>query len=216
MSKALTTSVPVEVTGITPAEQAILTEILKDIQVSVDRMAKAAAKWVGLSEKTRRRIVEQTNPSFRNFWQKLDRVGRGELHPLLVTVAGTAAAMLGKMPLEDQDKYLHELIPVVFRSRRGWDSRLVDVADMTEDQRKQVFKMAKDGTVSVRDEEAQRAWIADRDAKNEIAAQAAESLRKVERNGWKVERGRVFVKQSALETGLTRKQVEQMLRDLEE
>ena len=216
MSTALTTSMPVEVTGLTTDQQAVLREILRDIQVSVDKMAKAAQRWVELPEKARKRIVEQTNPSLRQFWQRLEKVGMGQLHPLLLTVAGSAATLLGKMPLDDQDKYLRELIPVAVKKGRAWDERLVDVAEMSEEQKKQVFKVSSDGTVTVRSKEAQIQWIAAADAKRLQEDLAADALRKVERTGWKVEKGRVWLKPAALEAGLTRKQVEQMLRDLGE
>lgn len=216
MSTAITTNIPIEVTGITSEQQALLSEILRDIQMSVDKMTKAAQKWVSLPEKARKKIVEQTNPTLRNFWGRLEKVGKGELHPLLLTVAGASAGLLGKMPIEDQDKYLRELIPVAFVKGRGWDVKLIDVADLTEDQRKQVFKVAQDGTVTVRDKEAQIAYYTARAAKLLAEEQAAEALRKVERTGWRVERGRVWVKSSAIEAGLTRKQVEQMLKDMGE
>lgn len=215
MSK-LTTTMPVEVTGITAAEQTILHEILKDVQVSVERMARAASKWVELPEKTRARIVEQTNPSLREFWRRLERVGLGTLHPLLITMAGAAANLLGKMPLEDQDKYLQELIPVVHRKGRGWDERLVDVADMSEEQRKQAFKIGPDGTVTVRDRDAQITYLTDKAARKMIEEHAAEALKKVDRVGWKVEKGRVWIKPSSIEAGLTKRQVEQILKDLED
>lgn len=214
MSTALTTSIPAEVTGITREEQSVLQEILRSVQVSMDSLAKAAQLWIGLPSKTRKRIVNQTNASYQDFWDKLDRVGRGELHPQLATVGGTAAKLLGKLPLEAQEKYLRELVPVVVSKGKGWDTRLVDVAEMSEDQRKQVFKMAADGTVTVREAEAQQVWLSEKAARRLLQDGVAESLRKVERNGWRVEKGRVWVKPASIEAGLTRRQVEQMLKDL--
>ena len=123
---------------------------------------------------------------------------------------------MGKLSLPEQERYLRELVPVVVVKGRGWDVRQVDVAEMSEEQRKQVFKMSSDGVVTVREVEAQKVWLADKAAREIMISEAAESLRKVERQGWRVEKGRVWVKPAAVEAGLTKKQVQQMLKDLGE
>ena len=205
-----------EITGLSGEHRAALDEILRDLQTSVDRLAKAARRWVELPEKVRARIVEQTNPSFREFWRRLEAVGSGALHPQLATVGGTAARLLGKLPLAEQGRYLSERIPVVVARGRGWDVRLVDVAEMSEDQRKQVFKLASDGSVTLRTEEGQKQWLAERAAKRLLERQAGEALKRVERAGWIVERGRVFPKPHLVEAGLTPAQLAKMLTDLGE
>ncbi len=204
-----------DVTGLSAEHRAALDEIMRDVQSSVERLARAARRWVELPEKVRARIVEQTNPSFREFWRRLEAVGLGTLHPQLATVGGSAARLLGKLPLEEQGRYLVERLPVVVPRGRGWDVRLVDVAELTEDQRKQVFKLTPSGVVTVRSEEAQKQWLADRAARRLVEAAAAESLKSVERAGWRVERGRIWVKEALVEGGITRKQLERMLADLE-
>jgi hypothetical protein len=211
----ITTMPAFEVTGLTAEQRTALDEILRDVQTSVDRLARAAKRWVELPPRAREKIIEQTNPSFREFWKRLESVGSGALHPQLATVGGTAARLLGRLPLEEQDRYLRELLPVVVTKGRGWDVRLVDVAELTEDQRKQVFKLASDGGVTVREVEAQKVWVADRIAKRLVEASGGEALTRVERAGWRVERGRVWVKPGLVEGGITRKQLERMLADLE-
>lgn len=215
MSTLLTTMPSIEVTGLTADQRTALDEILRDVQSSVDRLARAAKRWVELSPKAREKIVEQTNPSFREFWKRLEAVGAGVLHPQLMAVGGTAARLLGRLALEDQDRYLRELMPVVVARGRGWDIRLVDVAALSEDQRKQVFKLASDGSVAVREPEAQKVWLADRAAKRLAESAGGETVTRVERAGWIVERGKVWVKPALVEGGISRKQLEKMLADLE-
>lgn len=205
----------VDVKGISIEEQEALREILSDVKVSIDKLARAAKRWVAMSEQARAKIVEQTNPSLREFWVKLEKVGSGLLHPQLATVGGNAARLLGKLPLEEQERYLRERVPVVFAKGRGWDTRMVDVAVMSEDQRKQVFRVAADGTVTVREPEAQKVWLSEKAARDILINEAKEQLQKVERQGWRVERGRVWIKPGALESGLTKKQVLQILKDME-
>lgn len=82
MSTQITT-LTVEVEGISKREQEVLAEILNDARLSVERLASAARKWVGLPEETREAIVKQTNPSLRDFWGKLTRVGEGLLQDVV-------------------------------------------------------------------------------------------------------------------------------------
>ena len=42
-------SLAIEVTGITGEQKHVLAEILADVKASVDRLARAARRWVGLS-----------------------------------------------------------------------------------------------------------------------------------------------------------------------
>lgn len=210
------TTLEVDIEGITRAEREVLADILNDARLSAERLAKAAAKWVNLSEDTRAKIVAQCNPSLRDFWARLTRVGDGVLHPQLVMIGGKAASCLGKLPLDDQERYLRERVPVVIRRGRGFDVRLVDVAEMTEEQRRQTFKVSDNGAVVVRDEEAQKAYFANRAAQLLVEREKADAMKKVERVGWRVEGGKVWVKPDKVETGLTRRDVVTMLRDLGE
>ena len=100
----ITTSIPAEVTGLSKAEQELLASIMQDVKRGLDAIMRAARTWMELSEKARGRIVEQTRPSLRDFWTKLERVGAGELHPQLATVSGLAARYLGKLPIEEQER----------------------------------------------------------------------------------------------------------------
>lgn len=210
------TTLTVEVEGISKREREVLEEILNDARLSAERLASAARKWVGLPVETRVAIVNQTNPSLRDFWVKLTRVGDGLLHPQLVMIGGKAASYLGKLPIDEQDRYLRERVPVVVRRGRGFDVKLVDVAEMSEDQRRQVFKVSDSGEVAVRDEEAQKAYFANRAAQLVVEQARLDGMKKVERVGWRVEGGRVWVKEEKVEGGLTRRDLVTMLRDLGE
>ncbi len=216
MSTALTTSLPVDVTGLTAAQRETLATILNDVKASIDKLARAARLWVELPEGARKKIIEQTNPSLRDFWGRLTSVGNGQLHPQLAAVGGRAAALLGKLPIEEQERYVVELIPVVAVKGRGYDQRLVDVAEMTEVQRKQVFKVSNDGTVAVRDIEAQKAWLSEKAARQLLIDAALAEKTKVERTGWTAEKGKIWVKPPKVEAGLSAKDLRQMLKDLQE
>ena len=212
-ANTITTTIPVEVTGLSRPEQEVLVEIMADIKRSLDGIRKAAARWVELPEKARAKIVEQTRPSLRDFWAKLERVGAGALHPQLATVSGLAARYLGKLGIEEQERFLRDGIPVVEVKRGKYDARLLDVVMMSEEQRKQVFR-ASGQSVAVRTEEEQRVWLADQAAKRLLRQEAADRLKKVDRVGWSVQGGKVFVKAARVESGLTLRDLETMLKDL--
>jgi len=214
MSTTITTSIPVEVTGLSKAEQELLNSIMADIKRGLDATLRAARTWLDLPERARARVVEQTRPHLRDFWAKLERVGEGSLHPQLATMGGLAGRYLGKLGIVEQELYLREGIPVVVVRGRGYDSKLVDVAVMSEEQRKQVFKAAGAGC-AVRSLEEQKHWLADQAARRLLKAEAKAGLKKVDRVGWSVERGRVFVKPGRVKEGLTRRDLETMRRDLE-
>ena len=209
----ITTSIPVEVTGLSRPEQEVLVEIMADIKKSLDGIRRAAAKWVELPERARAKIVEQTRPSLRDFWAKLERVGSGMLHPQLATVSGLAARYLGKLGIEEQERFLRDGIPVVEVKRGRYDTRLMDVVMMSEEQRKQVFRVAGQGC-AVRTVEEQQVWLADQAAKRLLKSEATDRLKKVDRVGWSVAGGRVFVKAARVESGLTLRDLETMLKDL--
>ncbi|MBN8422737.1 MAG: hypothetical protein J0L73_27755 [Verrucomicrobia bacterium] len=212
MSSLITTTIPADVTGLSRTEQELLASIMQDVKRGLDAIMRAARTWMELSEKARGRIVEQTRPSLRDFWTKLERVGAGELHPQLATVSGLAARYLGKLPIEEQERYLRDGIPVA--SLRNKDHRLVDVVLMTEEQRKQVFT-GNGSTTRVRSVEEQRVWLSDQAARRVLQKEKLAGLKTVDRVGWSVRSGKVFVKPARVETGLTRRDLETMLRDLE-
>ncbi len=207
-----------EVSGLTADQRGLLSEIMRDVQASVNRLEAAARKWMELPPGARKKIVEQTNASYRDFWSRLEKVGAGVLHPQLATVGGRAAQLLGKLPMEEQDRYLRDLIPVVVKGkgpRAGWDVRNIDVADLSEEQRKQVFRVKNDGQVIVRDREMQEAYLADKMAREIVERTTVEHVNVVDRAGWVARDGRVFPKPDLVKGGITKKQLQKMIADLE-
>ena len=206
--------IAVDVDGLTKREQDALFEILNDVRLSVERLRLAAVKWMDLLPASREKIVSGSPGSLKDFWAKLTRVGSGSLHPQLATVGGKAATLLGKLSIEEQEMYLRERMPLVVRKGRVFDLLRVDVAELNEEQRKQVFRENDDGSVVVRSEEEQQVYFSRKKAALLVQAAALDGLKKVDRAGWNVERGRVWVKPEKVEAGLSRKDLLTMLRDL--
>lgn len=206
--------ITVDVDGLSKGDREVLFDILNDARLSAERLRQAAVKWMGLSAGAREKIVNGTPGSLRDFWGKLTRVGEGALHPQLSLVGGKAATLLGKLSIEEQEMYLRERMPLVVRKGRAFDLLRVDVAELNEEQRKQVFRENDDGSVVVRSEEEQQVYFSRKKAALLVQAAALDGLKKVDRAGWNVERGRVWVKPEKVEVGLSRKDLLTMLRDL--
>lgn len=187
--------------------------ILTDLNRAHNAIAKAARKWLTLSEDTRDQVIEATPQGMRDIWLKLDRVGSGTLHPRLVTSSGLASRYLSKLPIEEQERYLSELIEVAIRRGGRADILRVDVENMSSLQRQQVFAVTGN-TVKVRSIAEQKAWLADREQKEREKDAHAETTR-IDRPGrWTVEKGRVFISPEKIEVGLTKRDVAAILRDL--
>lgn len=212
---ALSTTIEVDtLRGISPDDKRILSEILTDLTGAADRIRRAGSKWVSLSEKTRDKVLENIPSTWKVFFQRLQRVGEGSLHPHLYSATGYAASCLGRLPIEEQDKYIRELIPVSVMSGRTPDVLRIDVEDMSAAQRSQVFKQAGK-SVSIRSIPEQRAWLAEQKRKQDKEDDAELGLTDITRAGrWRVHKGRVFIDPDKVESGLTKKDVALMLRDL--
>lgn len=216
---ALSLAVPVDASEFSPADLASLDGILRDLKGAQDKIAAAARKWVALDAGLRRRVIEATPPSVRDIWDRLDRVGSGSLHPLLATAQGLAARYLGRLPLQEQEHYLRERIPVAIVANGALDVLAVDVQAMSSAQRMQVFAAAG-GSLKVRDVAEQRAWLAakERDAAEKAARDLAREVGSavIERKGrWTVRGGRAYVDAAKVEHGLTQRDAVELLRDLQ-
>lgn len=205
---------PLVLDDLTAEDRQYLDEILADLKGAADRIAAAGRKWVKLDTGLRQRIVDATPAGMRDVWLRLERVGMGTLHPQLATTAGIAARYLGRLPMSEQERYLQERIPVLVVNGREPDILRIDVGALSRGQRKQVFVNAG-GTVRVRSIDEQRAWLADQAQREQRKEQRNEVLR-IDRPGrWKVDGGKVYVAAEKVENGLTKKDVAQMLRDLQ-
>ena len=200
--------------GLTSAERETVQEILADLGGAADRIRRAGEKWVGLNKRTREKVLEAAPPTWGAFLNRLTLVGERKLHPHLYAAVGNAARWLGKLPLEDQDRYLRGRIPVVTAS--GRDTRLVDVEELSELQREQVFKKSEDGTVVIRDVPQQKAFLEERKRRLEREQERLlGDLTSIKRPGrWRIEKGRLYPAKERVEEGYTKGDVKRMLKDL--
>ena len=200
--------------GVSQEHRDLLNGVFDDLSRSMSGVMSAARKWVRLPEDVREKVREGAPEMWKRFLTKLQRVGEGTLHPQLYALSGTAASTLGKLPVNEQEKWLTERIPVALADG---DTRRVDVSEMTAEQRRQVFGRDENGEFFVRNLAQQRGWQAD-EAKAKNAKQAAAKMAGavITRAGrWRVEAGRLWLDAALFKEGMTRAHLVAMLKDLE-
>jgi hypothetical protein len=212
---ALTNTIEVDTfRGISLDDKKTLSEILTDLSGAADRIRRAGTKWVGLSEKTRDKVLENIPATWKGFFYRLQLVGEGRLHPHLYSATGAPARYLGRLPIDDQDKYIRELIPVAVLRGRTPDILRIDVEEMSKNQQQQVFKVSGE-VVQIRSIPEQRAWMAEQERKAAKQEDSELGLTDINRAGrWRVSKGRVYIDPDKVASGLTRKDVALILRDL--
>ena len=207
--------ISLDLRGVSRADTEVVAEILRDLKSASDRVVKAARKWVELPEETRTAVVEGSPRTLRDVWARLDRIGTGAMHPLLWSMHGHAANLLAKLPMDQQEKFLAEKVPVAVVSASGRaDIHRIAIEDMGAETRLQVFAV-RGNQVTVRTVAEQRAWLVEKSRKEALAAERESQVTRIERPGrWVVEKGRVFPDAARVESGFTLADVLKMVKDL--
>lgn len=209
---------PSEIEGLSRTERDTFKEILEDLKGAATAIARAGEKWVSLPKPTRTRILKDVPATWRVFLHRLGRVGEGQLHPQLYSASGLAARYLGRLPLPEQDRFLRELIPtVIVRDNKRRDVRNLDVEDMTDEQRRQVFSIIDDA-VKIRTVDEQNAYLEQQERRRtRLEEQELGNVDVITRPGrWTVEQGKVYVTKEKAAGGLTKRDLTQMLKDIGE
>lgn len=162
------------------------------------------ADWMGL-------VSDAPAPMRRTLGNVRD-VGMGLMIPQLATASGEAVNRLRSFPIDEQLRLWREPVEVFLPGRVGRHAKAMRyVTEMQADEAKRVFAKGPDGW-HVRSYDEQRAWEAEQASK-----QASEDLHGVDRPGrWAVRNGRIWLAAKRVNAGLTRKDVEAMLKDLTE
>lgn len=176
---------PVKMSRVPVEERDTAKAMLKALTASVESRVEAGRLWLKLSSKTQGAIMDGTPAAFRAFWERLGKIGRGEVHPLLFDMSGNAAAHLAKLPAADQASYLNDGLPLVKDGRLS----MVDPVSMSSAEVRQVFDLSK-RKVKVRGLAAQRTYlrgVEERERKALLAVSRKKKDFKIERPGkWAV------------------------------
>jgi len=201
--------------GVSAEDREVVASILTDLAGAADKIRRAGERWVRLDEAVRDKVMTSVPGHYRPFLERLQRVGDGSLHPQLYSASGRGVTRLEKLPMEEQHRYLTELIPVAV-GKDGGDTKRVDVAAMDGAMQRQVFERVEGNRWRVRTVQEQRAWLRDDKAKQAAKKLTEAHMTKITRVGrYVLEKGRIFPDASKVKEGFTRADVVQMLKDLQ-
>lgn len=135
-----------------------IAEFVSLIQGGIALWAKAATiarEEVAKDPSWPERACEET-PGLRiEFVNRFTGIGVKYLAELCVMEC-PGAKKLRKLPLHVQERYIRELVPVMFEGRNGWEELHIDLQNLTKAQAEQVFDKER-----VRSTAEQRAWLLD-------------------------------------------------------
>ena len=192
-----------------------ISEIMRHIKGASDQIVRAARKWVELPDDVRDKVIEGTPGTLRSIWDRLDKIGRGTLSPMLYASYGHNHNVLARLPLPEQEKYLTEKISVAIVNNGRNDIQRIDIDDLGPALRLQVFQIDRTGKASVRSVAQQRAWLVEQERKKHARAKLDAGITKIDRPGrWRIEKNRAFIDPSKLAAGLTLTEILQIAKDL--
>lgn len=194
------------------AGQEIAAQLLRGFEDMTRKAARLGALLLEMSDEDRALFVDGFPAHYRRIWGMLLRVGKGELHPKLVTASGRAAQYLRRLPYAEQELYVVELIPVV----TGPDKRNVkyyDIEGMPPEYIAQVFAQGG-GKARVRSIDEQKTWRIQDMKKRVLADEKRESTEINRPNKWAIRHGRAFLAPALVSRGLTVEDVEKLKSDL--
>ena len=175
-------------------------------------IAEAGNLFAGIEEETWLALIEEAPSPMRRTLSYVRAVGEGKMIPQLATASGEAAQRLRALPVVDQLKLWTEPVEMHAPGRTGRHAKYMRfVTEMDSEEVKRAF--ARDGKGwKLRTYDEQRAF------ENELANRKDPVvLHGVDRPGrWAVRNGRVYLAPSKANAGLSRRDVEQILKDLEE
>jgi hypothetical protein len=147
-----------QMTATSGTMEKIYTLILKGIECWIEA-GKIVAEQIDKDED----FVEKLNRAHPEISTEMiyafEMVGRKQLSPRLLVCDGPGPKRLRKLPLQLQERYLDNPVPMLIKTEKGWETLKADVRTLTLSQAAQVF-----GECGVRSEAAQRAWIESKSA----------------------------------------------------
>lgn len=185
---------------------------LRALDQASANIAEAGRLFATIPESDWAALVAKAPAPMRRTLGYVRAVGEGRMIPQLATASGESAVKLRALPLEEQRKLWTEPVEMFAPGRVGRHAKYMRyVTEMDSAEVKRAF--ARDGHGwRLRTYDEQKNWEA-----NQAAVTEARRVHGVDRPGrWAVRNGRVFLAAAKSSSGLTRRDLEMMLRDLED
>ena len=176
-------------------------------------VVEAGKLFASIDEHVWRDLLEDAPIPMRRTLSYVRDVGEGTMIPQLATAAGEAVQKLRALSLEDQSRLWMEPVEMFAPGRVGRAAKYLRyVTEMNTEETKRAF--ARNGSRSwrLRSYDEQKAWETEQANREE-----PEVLHGVDRPGrWAVRNGRAYLAASKANNGLSKRDVEQLMKDLEE
>ncbi len=185
---------------------------LRLLDAAAANVAEAGNLFAGIPEEIWTGLIAEAPPPMRRTLGYVRAVGEGRMIPQLATAAGEASVRMRALPVGDQYRLWTAPVEMFAPGRTGRHAKYMRfVTEMDGEEVRRAF--GRDGSGwRLRSYDEQRAWHAGQEALREEPKPHG-----VDRPGrWAVRNGRVIVAQAKASSGLTRRDLEMMLRDLQE
>ena len=186
---------------------------LKLLDAAAINVSEAGELFAGIEHQTWEALIDEAPAPMRRTLNYVRAVGEGKMIPQLATAAGEAAQRLRALPLADQARLWSEPVEMFAPGRVGrWAKYMRYVTEMNSEEVKLAFERDGHGW-RLRSFDEQRSWYAEQEAaQRELPAPHA-----VDRPGrWAVRGGKVYLAPAKASNGLTRREIEAILHDMEE
>lgn len=157
-------------------------------------------------------LIEDAPPPMRKTLSSVRAVGAGSMIPQLATASGYAAERLKTLPITEQLRLWTSPVEMFAPGRTGRYAKYLRFAtDMDSEELKRAF--VKEGSAwRIRTYEEQKSYEVEKAAYKE-----PEKPSGVDRAGrWAIRNGKVYLAKAKVESGLSKRDVETILKDLED
>lgn len=184
---------------------------LKLLDTATQNIAEAGGLFAKINERQWLELLEEAPPPMRRTLCYVRAVGEGTMIPQLATASGLAIQKLRSLPLADQRRLWDEPVELFAPGRVGRAAKYMRFAtEMDSAEIKRSFEKVGRNEWTLRSYDEQRLYEAEM-AKIQTAAAPAG----VDRPGkWAVRNGKVYLATTFVDKGLTRRQLEAILRDM--
>lgn len=185
---------------------------LKLLDAAAGNIALAGVYFAEISAPEWQNLIAEAPPTMRRTLQYIREVGEGKMIPELATESGEYAGRLRSLSIELQQKLYFQPVEMFRPGATGRHAKyLRHVAEMSSEEIQQAFERDGRGW-SLRSYDEQKSFVA-----QAAAAKEAEQVHGVDRPGrWAVRGNKVYLAPAFVSHGLTRRQIENILKDMEE
>lgn len=158
-------------------------------------------------------LLEDAPAPMRRTLEHVREVGEGKIIPQLATASGEASVRLRGMSLADQHRLWSSPVEMFAPGRVGKHAKYMRfVTDMTGEEIKRAFEHEGKRNWRLRTYDEQKAWEAE-----QAAFTKPEKPSGVDRPGrWAVRGGKVYISMAKAASGLSKREVQTILKDMEE